>query len=176
MGDSSLLNTSCSFNRVFCKGGPKLCRINPDKNNKKKEIITNKPTSIERLPPSILAKSQKEVNKISKYFKPNKFTKTIPIKAKSYAQTVKNASNTKEVLKIKETFPSLQATNIDSTQKIIKGDNNPKHKPQINITTKGPLHKQVIVPISNNNRKNFMNVSSIHVSNMNSVMIQSSKC
>ena len=25
MGDSSLLNTSCGFNRVPCKGGPKLC-------------------------------------------------------------------------------------------------------------------------------------------------------
>ena len=28
MGDSSLLNTSCGFNRVPCKGGPKLCFLN----------------------------------------------------------------------------------------------------------------------------------------------------
>ena len=51
-------------------------RINPDKNDKKKEIITNKSANIERLPSLIPAKSLEEVNKISKYFKPNKCIKT----------------------------------------------------------------------------------------------------
>ena len=89
-------------------------RINPDKNGKKKENITNKPASIKRLPPLIPAKSQKEVNKILKYFKPNKSTKTISSQAKLYTQTTKNVSNTKKVLKIKEVLPSLQVTNIDN--------------------------------------------------------------
>ena len=82
-------------------------RINLDKNNKKKKIITNKPTNIKRLPPLIPAKSLKEINKISKYFKPKKSTKTILSKVKSYAQTMKNISNTEEVLKIKEAFSFL---------------------------------------------------------------------
>ena len=103
-------------------------RINLNKNSKKKEIITNKPANIKRLLPPIPAKSQKEVNKILKYFKPNKSMKTIPSKAKLYTQTMKNIRNTEEVLKIKEAFPSLQVTNINNIQKIIKGDNNSKPK------------------------------------------------
>ena len=104
-------------------------RINLNKNSKKKEIITNKPANIKRLLPPIPAKSQKEVNKILKYFKPNKSMKTIPSKAKLYTQTMKNIRNTEEVLKIKEAFPSFQVTNINNIQKIINGDNNSKPKP-----------------------------------------------
>ena len=51
----------------------------------KKNNIVNNLTSINRLPPPIPSKSPKEVNKISKYFKPNKpSTKMIPILAKLY--------------------------------------------------------------------------------------------
>jgi len=39
------------------------------KNGKKGEKNTNKPASIERMPPLIPAKSPKEVREISKYFK-----------------------------------------------------------------------------------------------------------
>jgi len=47
-------------------------KINKGSNIKKdKESNTNEPASISKLPPSILAKSPKEVNKISKYFKKN---------------------------------------------------------------------------------------------------------
>ena len=70
---------------------------------------------------------------------------------------MKNISNTKKVLKIKKVFPSLQATNIDNIQKIIKGDNKPKPKLQINITIKGLSYKQVIISISSNNKKSFIN-------------------
>jgi len=60
--------------------------------------------------------------------------------AKSYAQLAKNVSNTEEVLKIK-------VANIENIQKIIKGNNNSKPKPYINMTTKGLLCKQAIVPV-----------------------------
>ena len=70
---------------------------------------------------------------------------------------MKNISNTKKVLKIKKVFPSLQATNIDNIQKIIKGDNKPKPKLQINMTIKGLSCKQVIISISGNNKKSFIN-------------------
>jgi len=35
------------------------------------------------------------------------------------------------------------------------------------MTTKEPLYKQVIIPMSNDNKRNFINKSSAHVSNMN---------
>ena len=71
------------------------------------------------------------------------------------------------MLRIKETFPSLKTTKINNIQQIIKENNNPKFKPHINMTTKGPLCKQVIVSMSNVNKKNFMNKSGTHVSNLN---------
>ena len=80
--------------------------------------------------------------------------------AKSYTQLAKNVSNTKKVLKIK-------AANIKNIQKIIKGNNNSKPKPHFNITTKGPSHKQVTVPMSNINQKNFMKESGVYVTNLN---------
>ena len=118
------------------------------------------------LPPPILAKSAKEIIKISKYFKkqqPNTNRK------KSYAQvSVKpsNPTNTaRKTLKIKEAFPNLQNKKIKVIQKIISGQDKPK--PKINMTTKGLSHKQVIVLMKDNNTSNFVKDSSIHVFNIN---------
>ena len=70
-----------------------------------------------------------------------------------------------DVIKIKNMFPSIGAKKIDQINKIIKGS--PKAKYQINITTKEPSHKQVIIPMSNNNMVKFMKNSFIHVTNIN---------
>ena len=48
---------------------------------------------------------------------------------------------------------------------MIKGDSKPK--PHINMTTKGPSKKQVIVPMNEENKKNFMEKSNVHVTNIN---------
>jgi len=86
----------------------------------------------------------------------------------SYAQaSKKTVGNNEEVLKIKETFSTLKAKNINSIQKIINRNNITKPKPCINSTTKSPSRKQIIVLMSNDNKVNFMNESSAHVSNMN---------
>ena len=71
----------------------------------------------------------------------------------------------RETLKIKKAFPSLQNKKIKQIQKIISGVTN--LKPHINMTTKGPLHKQVIIPMSLDNANNFVKESSIHVANIN---------
>jgi len=42
-----------------------------------------------------------------------------------------------------------------------------KPKPRINMTTRGPLHKQIIIPMSIYNANKFMSASSEHVSNFN---------
>ena len=48
---------------------------------------------------------------------------------------------------------------------MIKGDGKPK--PCINITTKGLSRKQVIIPMNNVNKKNFIEESSTYITNMN---------
>jgi len=77
------------------------------KNSKKGEKSSTKLVSIERLPPSILAKSPKEIKVISKFFKVLNTSQAKKNLEKIYAQASKFISNTEEVLKIKNTFPSL---------------------------------------------------------------------
>ena len=69
------------------------------------------------------------------------------------------------MLKIKETFPSLNAQKIDQVNSIINGQNKPR--PRIRMTTKGPSRKQVIIPMSGENVSSFMKNSSLHVANIN---------
>jgi len=116
-------------------------RVMPNKNNNKKEIVKLVPVSIEKVPPPppLPAKSKNKINTISKYFKGNK-TMTNPTKlTKSYAQASKQLANTSEVLRIKESFLTLNANQIDQVNNIVKG--NPKPKPHIQMTTKGPSRK-----------------------------------
>ena len=135
----------------------------PQKNNKEKNSPT--PASIKRLPPPIPAKSLKEVNTISKFFKNGKMDNCSLSKTKSYAQASKQNASMSDVIKIKETFPSMGVKEIDQINNIIK--ESPKPKPRIQITTKGLSRKQVIIPMSNDNIEKFMKNSSIHVANLN---------
>jgi len=74
-----------------------------------KDVIKPTLVNIERIPPSISAKSQKEVNMVSKFFKSNKLAFNTKQPQKSYAQVSKQNINTLEIIKIKETFPSIGA-------------------------------------------------------------------
>ena len=132
-------------------------------NNKSKELV--KPTFIFSIPFPIPAKSQKEVNKLSKYFKKN----TNSQQKKSYANAtslLKQPSPaapkniTRETLKIKKTFPNLPNKKIEEMQKVINGSKD-KAKLKINMTNKGSFRKQVIVPMNNNIIKKFIKNSSL---------------
>ena len=72
----------------------------------------------------------------------------------------------RETLKIKETFPNLSNKKIEKMQKVIN-DSKDKVKLKINMTTKGPSRKQVIIPMNNNITKKFIKNSSLHVANIN---------
>ena len=92
-------------------------RIIPPTNHNK-SVDKPTPASINKMPPPIPAKLQKEVNQISKYFKnskpidgPNNTSKLYAQASKQFAQTSKSANNTMEVIKIKDTFPMLSAQN-----------------------------------------------------------------
>ena len=121
--------------------------------------------SIEKIPSSILAKSQKEVNLISKFFKSNKLVNTNTQLLKSYTQASKQNISTSEVIKIKEMFSSIGTKKIDQINNIVKGT--PKTKPCIQMTIKGLLRKHIIIPMSNDNNAKFMKNFSIHVANIN---------
>ena len=96
--------------KISAKLTPRVVPLTANKTTK----IPNPVTINKALPlPSLLAKSKKEVNIISKYFLPNKHSVNSKDNSnsnnldKSYTQATKISTNTSEVLKIKETFPSL---------------------------------------------------------------------
>ena len=87
---------------------------------------------------------------------------------KSYTQAARQTASTSDVLKIKESFPALNAKQIDRVNNIIK--DNPNPKPHIKMTTKGPSRKQVIVPISNDNTIFFTKNSRLYVAYINKLL------
>ena len=141
----------------------------PTNNGNKKEIVKPVPVTINKVPPPppLPAKTRKEVNTISKYFHPKKSTVNNSTQGnnvnsgKSYAQASKTSVSTSEVLKIKETFPSLNAQKIDQVNNIVNGSNNPKLR--IRMTTKGLSRKQVIIPMSGKNVNSFMLLTSTEI-------------
>jgi len=138
-------------------------------NNKSKEIV--KPPFIFLISPPVPTKLQKEVNELSKCFLKN----TNSQQKKSYANatsllkqpspvTPKNIA--REMLKIKKMFSNLLNKMIEEIQKVINGSKN-KVKLKINMTTKDPFRKQVIIPMNNVIAKEFIKNSSSHVANIN---------
>ena len=144
---------------------PKVKLVINSNNADKNKIVS---VSIEKLPSSILTKSPKEVKEISKYFKNLKVALVSKSLTKSYTQASKPVNYTEEVIRIKDTFPSLRASKIDQVQKIIKGGE--KLKPHIKMTTKGPSRKQVIISMNGDNIIRFIKESSLHISNLNKAL------
>jgi len=98
--------------------------IPPTNGNSKKNSPKSIPVMINKAlpPPPLPAKSKKEINVISKYFhskKPKNNKKNNGNSSrnsqsnKSYAQASKSPTSISNVLKIKETFPTLNAKKID---------------------------------------------------------------
>ena len=143
-------------------------RIQEVKNKSKKNKPTDKPASFVKHSPLIPAKTSKEINEISKFFKRNSQPKDKSDNRKLYAQALASSTNIKEILKIKETFPNLHARKIENIQKVI--NNNGNLKPKLNMTMKDPLRKQAIVSISNENKIKFMESLSTHIMNFNRVL------
>jgi len=166
------LHTNDNTNTLKMKISSKFTqRVTPNKINNKKKIAKPVFISIEKAlppPPLLSTKSKTEINTISKYFKGNK-TSTNPIKpTKSYAQALRQTASTSKMLKIKESFLALNTNQINWVNNIVKGNSKPK--PHIQMTTKGPSRKQVIVPMSNDNNNSFIKSSMFHVANINRLL------
>ena len=169
-------NNTTFRSKVKVKFNPQPRKFPLSSNNKD----TAKLTYVSPIPPPIPAKSSKEVKEISKYFKKTEN----PTMKKSYTQASSNLinnNNTSSVaintLKIKEAFSKLSNKKINSIQKVINRDN-AKPKPRINMTTKGPSHKQIIIPMTNELGKRFTKDSASHITNINCILknIKSNIC
>jgi len=95
----------------------------------------------------------------------NKSTQKLSVTNSGYSYAQALARNIKDIFQLKENILKLSDKKIKSIKKTINDTNKPK--PHINMTTKGSLHKQVIIPISINNIKKFIESYSNHVANIN---------
>ena len=175
--DALFVENNTTFrSKVKAKFNPQT-RKSPIPSNDKD---TAKLTFVLPIPLSILAKLLKEIKEISKYFK--KIENLILKKFYSHASSNStNNNNTSSIamntLKIKEAFPKLLNKKIDTIQKVIN-KNKDKPKLRINMTTKGPLCKQIIIPMSNELGKRFTKDSALHIININCILknIKSNIC
>ena len=140
--------------------------------NKGKDVV--KPTFVSAILSPILAKLPKEVKEIEKPIMNKSYAQALLSKPKSNATSSNIAIN---MLKIKETFLNLPNRKIDTIQKVINSLND-KPKPRLNMTTKGPSHKQVIIPINNDLGKRFIKDLATHITNINHALknIKSNIC
>ena len=78
----------------------------------------------------------------------------------TYTQAL--SANVQNILELKENFPKLSDKKIKEIHKTV---NVPKL--YINMTTKGLLYKQIIIPMGSNNLKKFLFLSDKHIVNLN---------
>lgn len=64
------------------------------------------------------------------------------------------------IVEIKNSFLNLLAKKIEEVHKVL-------NKLKLNMITKGPSRRQVIIPMSSNNSQKFMLLSNKHVFNIN---------
>jgi len=142
----------------------------PSPNKRKK---TNFPSPIKlanfsKLPPPLLPpRPLKKVLAKSKFHGKNApdISKKLTESSKLlYAQI--SSKNINNILKIKENFPELSNKKIKEINKTIF-NNKDKPQPRINMTTKGPSQKQIIISMSTDNANKFMVNSSEHITNFN---------
>ena len=101
---------------------------------------------------------QKSHNKSGNSKPANKPSSTIC----TYTQA--SSANVLDILKLKENFFKLSNKKIEKIHKTVNNSNIPKL--HINMTTKGSLCKQIIIPMGSNNLKKFLFLSDEHVVNL----------
>ena len=122
------------------------------------------PKSIQSLSVTLLSLAispfDNKVNSIDK-----KASRSSNIK-KLYASKANILPNVEDVLQIKETFSTLLA---DEVTKIIKAKNSGERqkKPKINMITKEPSRKQIIIPIAKSNTELIINSANQQIANIN---------
>ena len=129
----------------------------------KTKIFNRKKVKISAILPPLLPyliKDNKEMKKedIRKNFK--------PIKIKSYIQY--SSTNINNIIKIKENFLNLLWKRIKEVYRVIYDQK--KVKPKINMMTKDPLHRQIIIPMNSENLAKIWSKSVEYITNINSAL------
>jgi len=85
-----------------------------------------------------------------------------------YAQASKSniSCNIEDVLQVKKAFLSLSADKVGKMLKV-KNNSEGNRKPKINMITRGPLRKEIIIPMAKTNAGLIINSAHIHISNVN---------
>jgi len=76
------------------------------------------------------------------------------------------SSNIEDVLRVKETFPSLSADEVGKILKV-KNSSESKKKLKLSMMTRGPSRKEVIIPIAKLNAELIVKSAHIHITNLN---------
>jgi len=105
---------------------------------------------------------------------PNKNVKSTIKKApkplnmkKSYTQASKsNLSCIEDILQVKKVFPALLVNKVGKVLKIRNSREGSK-KPRINMTTRGPSRKKVIIPMAKHIAELIVNSAHTHITNVN---------
>jgi len=86
---------------------------------------------------------------------------------KSYVQASKsNLSHIEDIVRVKEAFPALLADEVGKVLKI-KNSGGDNRKPKINMTTRGPSRKEVIIPMAKHIAELIVNSAHNHITNIN---------
>jgi len=129
----------------------------------KTKIFNKKKVKISIIPPLILpcpVKSNKGIKKkvVNKNAKPTK--------PKSYIQV--SVTNINSIIKIKKNFPNLLLKKIEKVHKAVNDQKKIKYR--INIMTKGPLYRQVIILMDSDNSTMILTKLLVYVVNINSAL------
>ena len=86
---------------------------------------------------------------------------------KSYAQASKsNLSRIEDIVQVKKAFPALSVDEVGKVLKI-KNSGEGNKKPRINMTTREPSRKEVIILMAKHNAELIINSAHIHIANVN---------
>ena len=120
--------------------------------------LKGKSTEVLRILSSISPRPSKET--LAK----SKFNKKINSNKKSCTQASK--SNVEDIIHIKDVFLKLPTKKVIEINDIVNNKTG-QAKPKINMTTKDPSRKQIIIPMSENNSEIISNFANFHISNIN---------
>jgi len=145
-------------------------KSNANKPNKRvKSSSEKKQVEVARTPSLVPPGPSEEILEKLKFYKKkgnNSKENTNPKDRWSYTQAF--TPKIDEILKLKENFPNLLAKKIERIHKTINDSG--KIKSRINITTKKPSRRQIIILMSNNNKLKFMTLFNVHIANLNRVL------
>lgn len=152
---------------VALKFIPKIINKKPDR--KVESNIKRKQAEIARVPLPIPPRPTKETLEKSKIFqKKGKNSKNDSNDKNRHSYAQASAPNIKKILKLKKKLPNLSLKKIEDIYKMI--NNSGKVKPRINMITKGPSRRQIILSMGTANVSKFMALSGNHIANINEAL------